>query len=157
MKHELKGLLWSIAVSIALAVLIIVLAGCGYAKRKDPALFFESSPAAQTIAAQLRAREVNGYAAGPIGATNFMVPTIRAGDWLVVAPTPFTDDLLGRICIYAPKWHPRGTVAHRFAAGNAIGGFIPSGDNNARSEPFEPITATAYRGEVIAIYRLAPP
>ena len=155
MSREVKGMIWSLAVSVALAAIVVMLvAGCGYAKHRDPALYYESSSTAQTLAAQLRAREVGGYAAGPIGTTNSMLPTIRAGDWLVVAPTAFTDDLLGRICIYAPKWHPQGTVAHRFAAGNAIGGFIPSGDNNARSESFELVTSITYRGEVVAIYRL---
>jgi hypothetical protein len=85
-----------------------------------------------------------------------MLPLIRPGDYLVIAPTAFSDALLGKVVVYAPAWNKGGLVAHRAVSGTARGGFIASGDNNARSEPREPVTAATYRGEVVGIYRLKP-
>ena len=99
-----------------------------------------------------------------------MVPLIQTGDWIVVAPIslyPFTDDLLGRPCVYQPKWLPAGQLAlHRFISGNARDGFIASGDGvkpdidaNGRdlhSEASYRVTAADYRGRVEGIYRVKP-
>jgi hypothetical protein len=156
MSHAAKGILVSIAVTLALCFLVFAVSGCGYAKHRDPVLYFESSPAAQILAAQLRAKEVGGTFAGPNTCCGSMSPLIVAGDYLVIKPSPFTDALLGSVVIYTPAWNHGQPVAHRLVSGNAKDGFIASGDNNSRSEPSELVTASTYRGEVIAIYRLAP-
>jgi len=137
-----------------LGAALLLVSGCGYADRKDPPLYTYDTLRLAQESARLHARDALGYATGPIGSTNSMLPLIQAGDWLVIAPTPFADSLLGKVCVYAPKWYPSGTVAHRFVSGNARSGFIASGDNNSRSEPFEPVTAETYRGEVVGIYRV---
>lgn len=154
MKDRTKLNLWLLAIAAVFVVALV--AGCGYAERKDPPLFTYETPRVMQESARLQARDVGGYATGPIGSTNSMLPLIRAGDWLVIRPAPFTDALLGKVCTYQPKWHPSGPVAHRFVSGNAQAGFIPSGDANPRSEAFEPITAATYRGEVVGIYRVQP-
>lgn len=135
-----------------LPLLCLLFAGCGYSKKEVP-LYTYDNPTVAIMSARLHAKDVGGRATGPIGSTNSMLPTIQAGDWLVIKPTAFSDDLLGKVVEYAPKWYPQGTVAHRLVTGSAKKGFISSGDNNPRSESFELVTAETYRGEVVGIYR----
>ena len=139
-----------------LVVLACILAGCGYPERKGPPLYTYDTPALVQESARLHARDVGGYVGGPIACCGSMKPVIQDGDFLVIAPTPFADDLLGKVAAYAPAWNKGALVAHRFVSGDATRGFIASGDNNPRSESFEPVTAATYRGEVVGIYRLKP-
>jgi len=88
----------------------------------------------------------------------------------VVAPVslyPFTDDLLGRPCVYQPKWLPAGQlVLHRFTSGNTRDGFIASGDGvkpdidasgrDLHSEASYRVKGVDYRGRVEGIYRVKP-
>jgi hypothetical protein len=133
---------------------VLGFSGCGYPEQKSPPLYAYDTPALVRESARLHARDAGGYVGGPIACCGSMKPVIQDGDYLVIAPTPFADALLGKIAAYAPAWNKGRLVAHRFVSGNAKGGFIASGDNNPRSEAFEPVTAATYRGEVIAIYRL---
>jgi hypothetical protein len=137
-----------------LVLLALLLAGCGYPERKGPPLYTYDSAALVQESARLHARDVGGYVGGPITCCGSMLPLIQNGDYLVIAPTPFADSLLGKVGAYAPAWNKGALVAHRFVSGDAKGGFIASGDNNPRSESFEPVTPATYRGEVVGIYRV---
>lgn len=139
-----------------LLVLALLLAGCGYAERKDPPLYTYDSAALVQESARLQARDVGGWVTGPNVCCGSMLPLIRAGDFLVVRPSVFSGTLTGRVVVYAPKWNAGRYVVHRLVSGDARAGFIASGDNNARSEAFELVTAATYVGEVVGIYRLSP-
>ncbi len=143
-----------IALVALLCAAVLAFSGCGYPEQKSPPVFAYDSPLIVQESARLHAREVNGYVSGPNVCCGSMLPVIQPGDFVIVAPTPFSDALLGKIAVYAPKWNKSNLVAHRFVSGDAQNGFIASGDNNPRSEPWEPVTALIYRGEVVAIYRL---
>jgi hypothetical protein len=120
--------------------------------------------------ARLHARDIGGSFNQNL-CCGSMVPLMQAGDWIVVADpikVPFTDDLLGRPCVYQPKWLPAGQyVLHRFTSGSARDGFIASGDGvkpdidprtgrDFHSEASYRVTAADYRGRVEGIYRVKP-
>lgn len=130
----------------------VFVSGCGYAKHKDPELFYESSPRAAAEAARLHAREIGGSYHQNI-CCGSMQPLIFKGDYIVVEPSPYNDDLLGQAVVYLPQWNAGNLVLHRLVSGNAADGFIASGDNNPHSEAFERVTAANYRARVVAIYR----
>lgn len=129
--------------------------GCGYAKHIDPPLYTYDTDAIAKESARLHAVDVGGiYEQNECCGS--MEPLIHAGDWVVTAPAPFEDRLLGRVNRYFAKWNGGKPVMHRFVSGNAKDGFIASGDNNAHSEPNERVVATTYGGEVVGIYRVKP-
>lgn len=154
--------------SLLLTLLSLALVACGYAPRKDPPLFTYDSPVLAQESARLHARDIGGTYHQNL-CCGSMVPLIQTGDWVVVAPVslhPFTDDLLGRPCVYQPQWSaPFDLVLHRFISGNARDGFIASGDGvrpdidprtgrDLRSESRYRVTAADYRGQVVGIYRV---
>lgn len=154
-----------------LAALILgMVASCGYARHKDPQLYTYESMAIAQESARLHARDIGGSYHQNL-CCGSMEPLIHVGDWIVVAPVsafPFTDDLLGRPCVYQPQWLPAGSLAlHRFTTGNAKDGFLASGDGvrpdidphtgrDLHSESQYRVKAPDYRGQVVGIYRVAP-
>jgi len=155
MTIEAKGMCWSTVATIVVCVALLLLFGCGYAKHKNPALFYESSPAAAQEAARLHARDAGGSVLLVTNPEGSMQPLIHQWDWLVCVPTPLTDDLLGKVVTYRPAWNHGQNTTHRLAAKDRYG-YIASGDHNARSEPQWRVTTANYVGEIIAIYREAP-
>ena len=155
---EDRSLLW-VALACALVAMACValgVAGCGYAKHKDPPTYLESSAAAANEAARLHARDAHGLLLQVVNPEGSMQPLIFQGDWLVCVPTPLGDDLLGKVVSYRPAWNHGQNTTHRLAAKDRYG-YIASGDHNAHSEPQERVTTTNYVGEIIAIYREAKP
>lgn len=152
-----------------LYALLLLLTACGYAPHKDPPLYTYDSALVAQESARLHARDIGGTYHQNL-CCGSMVPLIQTGDWIVVAPVslyPFTDDLLGRPCVYQPEWLPQGKLAlHRFTAGNARDGFIASGDGvrpdidangrDLRTESRYRVKAADYRGQVVGIYRFKP-
>lgn len=154
---------------IALVAAILGMApGCGYAPHKNPPLYTYETARIVEDSARLHARDIGGTYHQNV-CCGSMEPLIRAGDWIVVAPpsrAPFTDDLLGRPCVYKAEWY-YGLVLHRFISGNAKDGFIASGDGvrpdidprtgqNLRSEARYRVKAEDYVGRVEGIYRVQP-
>jgi hypothetical protein len=135
-------------------LILLAFAGCGYAPHNDPALFTYTDEKVLMLSAQLHARDKGGVVA-QVNCCGSMKPLIQNGDWIVIVPTPFTADLLGKVVSYHPQWAKGGNIVHRLVSGTPAG-FIASGDNNPTSEPTEPVTASIYNGEVIAIYRFIP-
>jgi len=135
-----------------LIVLAILLSGCGYADRKDPKVFYESSDLAAGIAAALHAKDIGGTL-NHNACCGSMEPLIYAGDWIVSVKEPFSDDLLGKVVTYyyEPK---KMLLMHRLVSKDS-GGFIGSGDNNKNTEMRSRITAKNYRSTVVAIYKVA--
>ena len=132
----------------------LFIAGCGYAKHIDPQLYTYDTASVTAESARLHAVSVNGFAT-TVTCCGSMQPLIQNGDILVVAPSAFGPNLLGKVVVYLPKWNNGGRVAHRLVAAED-GGYIASGDNNATSEPQEPVTRNTFIGEVVAIYRTTP-
>ncbi len=154
----------------ALGALVLGLAACGYAPHKDPQLYTYDTPALTEASARLHARDIGGTYHQNL-CCGSMEPLIHAGDWIVVADPakiPFTDDLLGRPCVYQPQWLPANQFAlHRFISGSAKDGFIASGDGvrpdidptsgrDLHTENAYRVTAKDYRGQVVGIYRVKP-
>lgn len=148
------GIVLLVTTAICIAV-VLFFSGCGYAKRKDPAVYTYDSAVVMLESARLHARDVKGWVVGPIACCDSMKPLVVNGDYFVVKPSAFDDSLLGKVCVYYPEWNKRQPVAHRLVSGNARSGFIASGDNTSRSESFEPVIASTYTGEVVGIYRIA--
>ncbi len=136
-------------------LLAVLLGACGYAERVDPPVRSFAVDRLTAESARLHARDAGG-AVETITCCGSMKPLIQDGDRVVIVPTPYEDRLLGRVTVYAPAWAKGGRIAHRLVAGSAAEGFIASGDNNARSEADERVTADNYLGEIIAIYRTQP-
>ena len=147
----LRGLLICIAIGLA-AWLGFMAAGCGYAKHNDPDVRIETSAAAAQEAARLHAKDAGGQVEVVVNPEGSMMPLIHQGDYLVVVPTSFSKDLLGKVCTYHPAWNHEQNTTHRMVAWDS-GGFIASGDHNPTSEPQERVTAANYVGEVVAIYK----
>lgn len=151
---------WAFACFFAGAVWLwlIFAIGCGYAEHRDPPIIVSATPRAAQLAADLQAKEATGRWVSQINCCGSMKPLIQDGDWVVIEPAPFTDDLLGRVCLYRrPKDDPKfGGIVHRYVSGDIKDGFIASGDANARSESWAPVRADRHVGVVIAIHRSAP-
>lgn len=128
---------------------------CGYAERIDPPVYTFANDKITAESARLHAKDADGWVT-TITCCGSMKPLIQDGDRVVIVATPYGDRLKGRVAVYAPAWAKGGRVAHRLVAGSAAEGFIASGDNNARSEPQERVTAANYLGEIVAIYRTTP-
>lgn len=125
----------------------------GYAPHIDPPVFGFDSELAASIAADIEARRVGGRLFLTTG-TPSMVPLIPASPtYVVVQPVACDDRLLGRVCVYRASWSKLGPPCHRIVAKYPFNrGYIPSGDNNPRSEPQYPVTSANLLGEVIGIY-----
>jgi signal peptidase I len=90
-----------------------------------------------------------------VGPTGSMIPTLLGGDYVVLAPVPFSDLVLGDIVTYKAAWFTgQGTVIHRLVAKDKAG-FIASGDANKRSEPEWRITPASYHAKCVAVFRTA--
>jgi hypothetical protein len=152
MTLEAKGMLSSLIWAALICLLLFAIFGCGYAKHKDPDTFYESSRVAAGIAASLHARDIGGsvYQNECCGS---MEPLIHKGDWIVARAEPYSDELLGKVVSY--RRANGQLLMHRLVSGNAVDGFIASGDNNKRSEPDERVDAGNYLETCVAIYRLA--
>lgn len=163
-----RSLFTLVAFAVAMAILGLVVS-CGYAPHKDPQLYTYETARVAEESARLHARDIGGTYHQNL-CCGSMEPLIHAGDFIVVAPItlfPFSDDLLGRPCVYQPKWLPAEQLAlHRFVSGNAKDGFIASGDGvkpdidphtgrDLHSENAYRIKAADYRGRVVGIYRVA--
>lgn len=87
--------------------------------------------------------------------TGSMRPTLLDGDYVVLSPVPFDTLKLGDIVTYKAGWNPAlASVIHRLVDKDK-GGFIASGDNNARSEPQWRITPDSYYAKCMAVFRAA--
>lgn len=135
--------------------LCLILAGCGYAKHRDPVIYTFADDKITALSAGLHAKDAGGSVA-LITCCGSMKPLIQDGDRVVILPKPYSDELLGTVALYRPKWANGRRIAHRLVAGNAAEGYIASGDNNPRSEAGERVRADNYEGEIIAIYRTKP-
>ncbi len=149
-RHSLLSLVLFLA-----AVAFLSLGGCGYAKHVDPPLYTYTNAKVTEESARLFAAQVGGTYSQNV-CCGSMEPLVHEGDWVVVAPYPFRDELAGHVGVYKPEWNKRAPVMHRFVSGNAKDGFIASGDNNPSSEASERVTAANYVGELVAIYRFKP-
>jgi hypothetical protein len=132
--------------------ILLTLVGCGYAKHKDPKVYYESSAAAARMAAELHARDI-GASVYQNQCCGSMEPLIFAGDWIVAKAETYNDELLGKAVSY--RRANGQLILHRLVSGNAKNGFIASGDNNKRSEPDERVDRNNYLETCVAIYKVA--
>lgn len=144
-------------VTVLAIVLLAAPSGCGYPKHIDPPLYtFETQRLAQ-LSAEAYAKSVGGKVYS-VADTHSMEPVIKGGDWIVIAPLPFQDRKPGEIITYVPTWRPGDqTATHRISLIDKDG-LLVEGDNVDGEHPENKwrVTATNYRGVVVAIYRFKP-
>jgi len=126
---------------------------CGYYKHVDPTLYRYDDEKICKLSAALEAKDKNGFTT-LVTCCKSMEQVIYMNDILVCVPSPFSNDLKGRVVVYRPKWNNYQSTTHRLVSGDAESGFIASGDNNRESEARERVTKDNYVGEVISIYRV---
>jgi signal peptidase I len=75
----------------------------------------------------------SGFIKARIVLTGSMEPVIKAGDIVILAPTPRTQPQLGDIAAYTGRrfsGEEVGVFTHRIIGGDPINGFVMKGDNN---------------------------
>jgi signal peptidase len=83
----------------------------------------------------------SGFVKARIVLTGSMEPTIKAGDIVLLAPTPRTQPELGDIAAYTARRFSGETVGiftHRIIGGNPIDGWLMKGDNNPSPDVQKP-------------------
>lgn len=141
-----------VILSTLLAFSAVFLSACA-PKQINPPLFTYDTPRLTLLSAQAHARDVVGRLY-TVADTHSMEPLLRGGDLIVVAPAPYAGLQLGQVITYQAGWLPASAppVTHRLALRDD-GGWILSGDNNARSEPGWRVTEENYLGLVVGHYR----
>lgn len=84
--------------------------------------------------------------------TGSMKPSLQGGDYVVSARVPFEQLKLGDIVNYRPVWNSRRLTIHRIVA-QSREGWILAGDNNDRSETWEPLTPDKFDSLALRFYR----
>lgn len=133
----------------------------------NPRDFVQAPPERIVTKSQLRSRKINnvikgfGYAlsavlltfsvasaAGFVKArivlTESMEPAIRAGDIVILAPTPRTQPEIGDVVAYTARrfsGESVGTFTHRIIGGDAQKGYLVKGDNNPSPDVQRPLAA----------------
>lgn len=107
-------------------------------------------------AAHLHAVRLKGFCSDTTGTTS-MEPLIVGRHFAVNAPIPYEELKEGDIAVYVRtdrfgKPLPGSPMSlHRLVARDK-GGWIPSGDNNKRSENWMRVTKDNYKGKTVALY-----
>lgn len=82
-----------------------------------------------------------GFVKARIVLTGSMEPTIKAGDIVLLAPTPRTQPELGDIAAYTARRFSGETVGiftHRIIGGDPVNGWLMKGDNNPSPDVQKP-------------------
>lgn len=133
-----------------LCVLTLSVALLGCRRVWPPVVTFKhDSEAMAEVNAMQEAHNSGGYVSYTTGIS--MEPAIITPCYSVVIPTPWESLQEGDIAIYLPKWHS-GMVIHRCVQKDS-GGWIMSGDNNARSESWERMTKDNYFGKLQSVHK----
>lgn len=83
----------------------------------------------------------SGFVKARIVLTGSMEPTIKAGDIVLLAPTPRTQPELGDIAAYTARRFSGETVGiftHRIIGGDPVNGWLMKGDNNPSPDVQKP-------------------
>jgi hypothetical protein len=143
------------AAPIALALTLINVSLFGYKpphekyKDRNPAVVVHETAEQAHAAAMAEAKALNGRIYKTSG-TPSMLPLIDGQVFVVGQPKAYDQLCEGDIANYNAKW-AGGTVLHRLVAKDKEG-WIPSGDNNARSEPNEKVKPDNYCDVVVKIH-----
>ncbi len=147
---------------LGLVALLVVLCSIGCSpKRVDPPTYYETSPTAAFVAANLHATETGGFV-WAVADTHSMEPLIWGGDFVVTKNVPFKSLKVGQPIAYMAQWAPKGPpVCHRIVMQDSYG-FLVSGDNvkpdidengrNRHSEASYRVTEENYLGLVLSIW-----
>ena len=92
---------------LILLVLCLGLAACA-PKHIDPPLFFHETQIQSLLAANLHAKDVGGSAFYVLN-THSMEPVLFGGDYVVVAPEPYSGLVAGKVVTYWADWAPKGS------------------------------------------------
>lgn len=151
--------LWKLRASLVclafgLSALVLLVAPACVPEREDIAVFHESSQAAASVAAHLRAKELGGIV-NVTTDTGSMEPILHGDDYIVSVPTPYEQLEVGMIVTYRPDWNNGRLTCHRLVGRWHIGGgWVVEGDGpKNRAETNERMTKEKYVSHVIAVYR----
>lgn len=146
---------------IILCLLIIgLVAGCSK-RHVDPPVYGPYPDGVAARIAALEAARQSGDLVLHVTCCDSMAPLIRDGDYVVVRRVLLSDDMIGHVAAYRPKWHPSGPIVHRIV--DRFGdGYLAEGDARRtntgiaiKPETKEPVTSEIWVGEVVGIYSVA--
>lgn len=145
--------------ALSIALLLLSVTAC-QPKFKDVPTYRYADSAVVSLSAQAHAKDIGG-SIGWIAPTGSMEPTLKAYDFVVIsspAKDPYENIQNGDIVSYDPAGSPHimagiSRVMHRAVQKDSLG-WIMSGDANAHTENKWRLTAPAYHGRLVAIYRL---
>jgi len=118
-------------------------------KDRNPVVVMHGTEREAEAAARADAAKLNGRAYRASG-TPSMEPLVVGQVYIVGAPKKYEEIQAGDICNYNARW-AQGIVCHRMVQKDREG-WIPSGDNNSRSEPFEKVKPDNYLDCVVKIH-----